>query len=56
MKKMKSIFVLIWIHHGFIQDPEIFYNKKDAELRKVKIQKYLFNPDYDEIDIFEKAA
>jgi hypothetical protein len=53
---MKKIFVLIWVHRGFIQDPEIFYNKKEAELRKEKIQGHLFNPDYDEINIFEKAA
>ena len=51
---MKNIFILIYVHRGFIQDPEIFYNRRDAELRKAKIQGHRFNPDYDEIDIFEK--
>lgn len=51
---MKKIFILIWIHHGLIQDPEIFNIRKDAELRKEKIKKKCFNPDYDEINVFEK--
>ena len=53
---MKKIFVLIWVHRGFIQAPEIFYSRKDAELRKAKIIEVGFNPDYDEIDIFKKTA
>lgn len=53
---MKKIFVLVWVYRGFIQGPEIFYNRKDAELRKEKIRQKGFNPDYDEIEIFEKAA
>ena len=53
---MKKIIILIWVYRGFIQDPEIFYNRKDAELRKEKIKGNGFNPDYDEIDIFEKVA
>lgn len=52
---MKKIFVLIWVYHGIIQDPEIFYNRKDAELRKENIQMERFNHDYNEIDIFEKS-
>lgn len=51
---MKKIFVLIWVYRGLIQDPEIFYNRNDAELRKEKIQRKGFNPDYDEINVFEK--
>jgi hypothetical protein len=53
---MGTIFILIWVHHGLIQNPEIFFDRKDAELRKDNIKMHLFNPDYDEIDIFEKAA
>lgn len=52
---MKNIFVLILVHRGLIQEPEIFYNRKDAELRSEKIKMNGFNPDYDEIDIFEKS-
>lgn len=51
---MKKIFVLIWVHHGLVQEPEIFYNKRDANLRKKTIRSTGFNPDYDEIDVFEK--
>ncbi len=53
---MKNIFILIWVHRGFIQDPEIFFNRKDAELRKEKIKSHGFNSAYDEIDIFEKET
>jgi hypothetical protein len=52
---MKKIFILIWVYHGIIQEPEIFYNRSGAELRKEKIQMEGFNYDYDEIDIFEKS-
>ncbi|MEA3446341.1 MAG: hypothetical protein U9R19_16610 [Bacteroidota bacterium] len=51
---MKRLFFLFWVHRGFIQEPEIFYNKKDAELRKEEIEEKGFNNDYDEIEIFEK--
>ncbi len=51
---MKNIFILVWVHRGFIQIPEIFNNRFDAELRKEKIKEKGFNQDYDEIDIFEK--
>jgi hypothetical protein len=53
---MKKIFVLVWVHRGLIQVPEIFYNRKDAEFRKEIIQRKCFNPDYDEIDVFVKAV
>ncbi len=52
---MKSIFILILIHRGLIQEPEIFYNSKDAEKRKADIQMNGFNSDYDEIEVFEKV-
>lgn len=52
--KMKKIFILTWVYHGLIQEPEIFYNRNDAELRKKRIYINGFNSDYDEINIFEK--
>lgn len=52
---MKKIFVLIWVHRGFIQEPEFFFNEQDTELRLKKIKKEGFNPDYDEVEIFEKG-
>jgi hypothetical protein len=51
---MKRIFLLIWVHRGLVQEPEIFYKKSDANQRKIIIQSTAFNPAYDEIDIFEK--
>ncbi len=50
---MKKIWILIYVHRGFIQEPEIFFEMKAAENRKKSIMKN-FNPDYDEIDIYEK--
>jgi hypothetical protein len=50
---MIKIWVLSHVKKGFIQEPEIFYDKYDAELRKRILMKD-FNSDYDELDIFEK--
>ncbi len=50
---MKKIWILTLVKKGFIQEPEVFYNSIDAFKRKNKIMQD-FNPDYDEIDIFEK--
>lgn len=53
-KMMKKIWILIYVHRGFIQEPEIFFALNEAENRKRSIMKN-FNPDYDEIDIFQKT-
>ncbi len=53
---MKKIFILVWVHRGFIQVPEIFSSINDAQYRKEEIQASGFNPDYDEIDVFEKTV
>lgn len=53
---MKVIYILVWVHHGFIQETELFYNEKDAKKRKEEIKASGFNPDYDELDIFKKVA
>jgi len=50
---MKTIWILVLIKRGFIQEPEIFYDGHTANNRKNHLIKD-FNPDYDEIDIFEK--
>jgi hypothetical protein len=49
---MKKIWLLIYVHHGFIQEPEIFIDEQSALKRKHLLLKY-FNRDYDEIEIFE---
>ncbi len=51
---MKRIWILVHTHRGFIESPEIFFSKQDAEKRRVSIMKEIFNEDYDEIGIFEK--
>lgn len=51
---MKSIYILLWVHRGFIQEPEFFKNKKDVYLRKAQIQERSYNSDYDEVEIFKK--
>jgi len=50
---MKTIWILILVKRGFIQNPEIFFTEADAEKRKRFILKD-FNKDYDEIDVFKK--
>lgn len=52
---MKKIWILIYVHRGLIQEPEIFTDEKSAEIRKKVILKN-FNPDYDEIGIYEKEV
>ena len=51
---MNRIWVLIMVRRGFIEEPEIFLDKRSAQARKRELLQD-FNPDYDEIDIFEKA-
>ena len=55
LNAMKKIWVLIYVHRGFIQEPEIFSDKKSAESRK-RIILNNFNRDYDEIGIYEKEV
>ena len=50
---VKKIWILIYVHRGLIQEPEIFFEMKAAKNRKKSIMKN-FNPAYDEIDIFQK--
>ena len=51
---MKKIWILTTVKRGFIQEPEIFYDSNPAQNRK-KLLMQDFNPDYDEINIFEKV-
>ncbi len=52
---MKTIWLLIHVHHGLIQEPEIFVDEQSALKRKKKILKE-FYVDYDEVEIFEKIV
>jgi hypothetical protein len=51
---MKKIWILIHTNRGLIETPEIFYVKKEAIAAKEKICQMYFNPDYDEVEVFEK--
>ncbi len=50
---MKRIWIMIYVWHGLIQEPELFFDAKSAAKRKAEILKH-FNAAYDEIEIFEK--
>ncbi len=50
---MKKIWILSLVKRGFIQEPEIYYDAEMANNRKSVLMRDV-NPDYDEIDIFEK--
>ncbi len=51
---MKNFWIVIYIYHGLIQEPELFDTKKAALKRKKEILKD-FNPEYDELEIFKKT-
>lgn len=51
---MTRVWILILAKRGFIQEPQIFYNKRSANSRK-RVLLEDFNPDYDEIEVFEKV-
>ncbi len=48
-----KIWIVSLVKRGFIEKPEIFYTASGAEKRKQKLLND-FNPDYDEIGVFEK--
>lgn len=50
---MKKIWILTIVKRGFIQEPEIFFVEHLADNRRKTLMKD-FNPDYDEIGVFEK--
>ncbi len=53
MGKMKKIWILTLVKRGFIQEPEVFFEKSKAQNRR-RVLRSAINPDYDEIAIFEK--
>ncbi len=50
---MNKIWLLIYVHHGLIQEPEIFFDEKSAMTKKSLLLSQT-NPDYDEVEVFEK--
>ncbi|MEZ4793644.1 MAG: hypothetical protein R2783_09325 [Gelidibacter sp.] len=52
---MKTIWILIQVKRGLIDEPVIFLSELEAEKRK-EILMADFNRDYDEIEIFEKQV
>lgn len=51
---MKKFWIIVYVYHGLIQEPELFFKKKDALKRKKEILKN-YNRDYDELEIFKKV-
>lgn len=50
---MKTIWLIIYVHHGLIQEPEIFFEERSA-LKRKSILLSQMNRDYDEVEIFKK--
>lgn len=50
---MKKIWILVHVYRGLVQEPQVFMDRNSAIRRKDQILKH-FNPDYDEVVIFEK--
>lgn len=48
-----KVWIVSMVKRGFITEPEIFYKASQAETRKQELLSD-FNPDYDEIGVFEK--
>ena len=48
-----KVWIVSLVKRGFIEEPEIFYDASGAEKRKQELLNH-FNPDYDEIEVFEK--
>jgi hypothetical protein len=50
---MKKIWILVLVKRGLIEQPELFFSLEMARKRRERLMKD-FNPDYDELEIFEK--
>ncbi len=50
---MIKIWVIVRTFRGLLIEPEIYYSRKEAVLRKRELIKEV-NPQYDEIEIFNK--
>jgi hypothetical protein len=52
-RRMKKIWILVLVKRGLIEQPELFFSLEMARKRRERLMKD-FNPDYDELEIFEK--
>jgi len=50
---MRKIWLIVLVKKGFIQEPEIYNDELSAKNRKKELQMN-FNPDYDELEIFQR--
>ncbi len=50
-----KIWIVVEAKRGFIQEPEIFHDAAMAETRRRELLRD-FNPDYDEIEVYEKLV
>jgi hypothetical protein len=51
---MKKIWILVYVWHGLIEEPQIFLDEASAMRRKEEILRKL-NRAYDEVEVFEKT-
>jgi hypothetical protein len=50
---MKKVWIVIFVYHGLIQEPEIFFSYQKAKKKKDSLLTKS-NPAYDEVELFEK--
>lgn len=49
------LWIVSLVKRGFLQEPEIFFDLTQAEARRGELLGD-FNPDYDELEVFEKQV
>jgi hypothetical protein len=54
VNEMKKIWILVYVWHGLIEEPQIFLDEASAMRRKEEILRKL-NRAYDEVEVFEKT-
>ncbi len=50
-----TVWMVVLVKGGFIQEPEVFHSAADAEDRRSELALDL-NPNYDELEVFEKCV
>lgn len=55
MSRIKTMWILILVKRGFIQEPEVFFERGKAQNRRRALLSDI-NPDYDEIAIYRKEV
>ena len=51
---MKTIWILVYTVGGILEEPEIFFSKKDALTQKRRLKRGSGLKEYDDVEIFSK--